>query len=33
VAEGLNHFETLETLGRPDGLLAQAAFRQMRIAG
>jgi arylformamidase len=32
VGPGLNHFETLETLGRPDGLLARVALRQMRLA-
>jgi hypothetical protein len=29
VAPGLNHFEILETLGRPDGLLVRVVLRQM----
>jgi arylformamidase len=32
VAPGLNHFEVLETLGRPDGLLARVVLRQMGLA-
>jgi arylformamidase len=32
VAPGLNHFELLETLGRPEGFLARLALRQMRLA-
>jgi arylformamidase len=32
VGPGLNHFEMLETLRRPDGLLARVALRQMRLA-
>jgi arylformamidase len=32
VAPGLNHFEILETLGRPDGLLARVVLRQMGLA-
>jgi arylformamidase len=32
VAPGLNHFEILETLGRPDGLLARVVRRQMGLA-
>jgi arylformamidase len=32
VAPGLNHFEVLETLGRPDGLLARLVLRQMGLA-
>jgi arylformamidase len=31
VAPGLNHFEVLETLGRPDGLLARIALRQLGL--
>ncbi len=32
VGPDLNHFEMLETLGRPDGLLARVALRLMRLA-
>jgi arylformamidase len=32
VAPGLNHFEILETLGRPDGLLVRVVLRQMGLA-
>ena len=32
VAEGYNHFEIIETLGNPYGLLAQAALAQIRNA-
>jgi arylformamidase len=32
VAPGLNHFEILETLGRPDGVLARVVLRQMGLA-
>src|SRR5262245_26603943 len=31
VGRGLNHFEMLETLGRPDGLLARVVLRQMGL--
>jgi arylformamidase len=31
VAEGENHFEAIGSLGRPDGLLARAARRQMGV--
>jgi arylformamidase len=33
VGPGLNHFELLETLAEPDGLLARIALRQMRLGG
>jgi arylformamidase len=33
VGPGLNHFELLETLAEPDGLLARLALRQMRLGG
>ena len=32
VGPGLNHFELLETLGRPDGVLGRIALRQMALA-
>jgi hypothetical protein len=32
VARGLNHFEILETLGRPDGLLGRVVLQQMGLA-
>jgi arylformamidase len=32
VGEGYNHFEMLETLGNPYGLLGRAVLRQMRLA-
>ena len=31
VGEGYNHFEMLETLGNPYGLLGRAVFAQMRL--
>ncbi len=31
VGEGYNHFEMLETLANPYGLLGRAAFAQMRL--
>jgi len=33
VGEGYNHFEMLETLGNPYGLLGRAVFAQMGLAG
>jgi arylformamidase len=33
VGEGYNHFEMLETLGNPYGLLGRAVLAQMRLAG
>jgi len=32
VGEGYNHFEIIETLGNPYGLLGRAALEQMQIA-
>ena len=32
VGEGYNHFEMLETLANPYGLLGRAAFAQMRLS-
>jgi arylformamidase len=32
-AEGYNHFEILETLASPYGLLGRAAIAQMRLGG
>jgi arylformamidase len=31
VGEGYNHFEMLETLNNPYGLLGRAVFKQMRL--
>jgi arylformamidase len=33
VGEGYNHFEMLETLGNPYGLLGRAVFAQMGLTG
>ena len=33
VGEGYNHFEIIETLGNPYGLLGRAVLKQMRVAG
>ena len=32
VGEGYNHFEMLETLANPDGVLGRAVLAQMRLA-
>ncbi len=32
VGEGYNHFEVIETLGNPYGLLGRAVLEQMRLA-
>jgi arylformamidase len=32
VAPGLNHFEILDTLGKPDGFLARMALKQIGVA-
>ncbi len=32
VGEGYNHFEMIETLGTPDGLLGRAVLEQMRLS-
>ncbi len=32
IGEGLNHFEILETLAAPDGLLGRAAIAQLELA-
>jgi arylformamidase len=33
VGEGYNHFEMIETLGSPDGMLGRAALEQMKLGG
>jgi arylformamidase len=33
VGEGYNHFEMLETLGNPFGLLGRAVLAQMELTG
>jgi arylformamidase len=33
VGEGYNHFEMIETLGSPDGMLGRVALEQMKLSG